>query len=244
MQSVEQILQQSGTPVTTEVLDQTNTKVHWKQCVTCLAIKPHKQFRADSSYREGVRDRCETCEASPRLSTVEHTLRLRESNYYRQETRSQRGTHVLDFVDEAPRWGRMMHAFGSDGFLRRLEDLVGPSGYRLIWTEGAVVGDLAIYRMQRPYQDPEYLGLYIPFNYTMPEFGIMEFDSRDVPVREKFRGWRTILLRLIKAGFFTEEACERVFGEPSTEASTRWRREMFIMRNGYDPDTLTFSSPA
>jgi hypothetical protein len=45
-----------------------------------------------------------------------------------------------------------------------------------------------------------------------PEWSLMYFDDLDVPVRERYRGWRTALLALILNGVVTEEQAERAFG--------------------------------
>lgn len=230
MESVERVLAHGGTPTSTAALDQTDFSVFDKQCLTCRAVKKHSQFRSDHTYRDGRRDQCLLCESSPRLSNAEHVARLREQNYYDVRTKNQRGPHALDWVDEEPRWGRQMHAFE---FLYHLKKLTGDQGQNIFVMEGNIVGDLALFRFRRPYQDPEYL-MYVPYDYTMPEFSIMEWDHRDVPVREEFRGWRTILLRLIRSGVVTEEGCNRVFGEATGPANVPWRREMFVMRNSHE----------
>jgi hypothetical protein len=45
-----------------------------------------------------------------------------------------------------------------------------------------------------------------------PEWSLMYFDEMDVPIRERYRGWRTALLVLITNDVVTEEEAERAFG--------------------------------
>jgi hypothetical protein len=45
-----------------------------------------------------------------------------------------------------------------------------------------------------------------------PEWSVMKFDEFDVPIREKYRGWRTAVLRLIQEGLVTEDEVDRAFG--------------------------------
>jgi len=228
--SEETIVSHGGMPVTTEVLDQSNSKVHWKECCCCGNIQPFGMFRRDSSYREGVRDRCLGCESAPALSTAEHTEMLREKNYYSNAVRKQRWDNQSDYENEEARWGRVMQ---HSELLSKIFKLI-PND--LFVTEGRIVGDLALYRVYgRPQPDLDgrtfrYL-FYIPTG-RLPEFSQYEFDHRDIPVKEKRRGWRTVLLRLIKSGLVTEEQVNQEFGPALGEASTVWRRELWKYRNG------------
>jgi hypothetical protein len=45
-----------------------------------------------------------------------------------------------------------------------------------------------------------------------PEWSVMRFDEYDVPTSEKYRGWRTALLRLIYEGVLEESEVIRAFG--------------------------------
>lgn len=65
----------------------------------------------------------------------------------------------------------------------------------------------------------------------MHEYSSMHFDQRDLPLNEKWRGWRTVLLRLIQLGHVTEEQALQVFGEPSEGGSRRYREQLYYWRN-------------
>lgn len=45
-----------------------------------------------------------------------------------------------------------------------------------------------------------------------PEWSVMRFDEFDVPTTEKYRGWRTALLRLMQEGLLDESEVNRAFG--------------------------------
>lgn len=223
----ENIVRQGGTPVSTAVLDQTDWSVYWKECATCARVKPFGQFRKDSSCREGYRDQCLECESAPRLSTAEHTHALREQNFRAAE--AQRWPDQQDFKNEAARWGAPMH-YGE--LIRKIKRITNS----LYFTDGRIAGDIAVFKihgMGVRQRDFQYL-FYIPTGY-MPEYSIMEFNDRDVLVREKKRGWRTVLLRLIKANVITENQANKEFGEAVGAAATQWRKQLWVHRNGQLP---------
>src|SRR5208282_3127459 len=186
MLSPDQILQQGGTPVSTDVLDQANHKVYEKECAGCMRIQPFGCFRRDSSYKEGVRDLCLNCESSPRLSTTEHLESQREKNY--RAASNQRWDNQLDYENEEARWGRVM---SSSDLISKIIRLI-PND--LFLTDGRIGDDIALYRVYgKPQPDLDgrtfrYL-FYIPQG-RLPEFSQYEFDHRDVPIKEKRRGWR------------------------------------------------------
>jgi hypothetical protein len=58
-----------------------------------------------------------------------------------------------------------------------------------------------------------------------PEWSLMYFDEYNVPVRERYRGWRTALLRLILSDVVTEEEAERAFGRVVENPASELYRE-------------------
>jgi hypothetical protein len=54
-----------------------------------------------------------------------------------------------------------------------------------------------------------------------PEWSVMRFKEYDVPVNEKYRGWRTAMLQLILAGVLTEDEVNRAFG-PVVDNDASW----------------------
>lgn len=66
----------------------------------------------------------------------------------------------------------------------------------------------------------------------MFEYSVIWLDSHGLPLNERQRGWRTVLLRLIQGSFISEEDAHRVFGEPlSGPVSRRLREQLYWFRN-------------
>ena len=64
-----------------------------------------------------------------------------------------------------------------------------------------------------------------------PEWSLMRFDMFDVPICEKFRGWRTALLHLITADVLTEAEVDRAFGPvPLSDVSIDYRKTLYEKR--------------
>lgn len=199
-----------------------------KECCCCTKILAYSFFRKDHSYRDGRRDRCQQCEDSPRLSTAEHTARLKELNYSSHAVQKQRWENQSDYENTVARLGTPM---SHSNLIYKIKKWV-PNIYI---TEGRIIGDLAVFQTY-PCPQPDLEGrdfrylFYIPTG-QLPEFSQYEFDARDVPIRESKRGWRTVLLRLIKIGLLSEETCDREFGRAQGIASTVWYRQLFQFRN-------------
>ena len=199
-----------------------------KECIGCLRVLAYGFYKRDASYRDGHRDLCLSCESAPRLSTDEHTHRLREMNESSEAVRRQQWEHQEDYQNDAARIGRPMH---HSDLIAKLTRLV-PSLYI---TEGNIKGDLAVFRVY-PQPQPrlegrsfEYL-FYMPIG-LMPEFSIYEFNERNIPVREKMRGWRTVLLRLIKSKLLTEDQCHEAFGRAEGPGAIVYLRKLYEFRN-------------
>jgi hypothetical protein len=199
-----------------------------KECCTCGKILSFKFFRRDSSCRDGVRDQCQQCESAPRMSTEEHTARLRELNYGSHAVKRQRWQNQEDYEDDAARVGRVMH---SSDLIRTLKKLVP----RLYFVDGRIIGDISIF-LTYPCAQPSLDGqsfrylFYLPSGY-MPEFSQYEFDARDIPIRESKRGWRTVLIRLITSGLLTEDVVDRTFGKALGAGGVVYRRNLYEHRN-------------
>lgn len=199
-----------------------------KDCIGCGRSLELKFFNRDSSFRDGHRDMCDQCANAPRLSIAEHTRRVHESNMNSAAVQAQRWDHQDDYRDDIAREGRRM---SQADLITRLRQLI-PGLY---FTDGRMADDVAVFRVYgtpQPHlegRDFEYL-LYIPGG-LMPEYSTYEFDGRDIPIREKQRGWRTVLLNLIMSGLISTETCRRVFGEAIGPASNVWYRKLWSFRN-------------
>ena len=58
-----------------------------------------------------------------------------------------------------------------------------------------------------------------------PEWSLMHFNQWDVPVAERYRGWRTALLQLILKNVITEEEVDRAFGPVTLSAASELYRK-------------------
>lgn len=200
-----------------------------KECVGCRRILEYDFFQRDASYRDGRKDLCDLCAGTKRLSIAEHTQRLHEQNYGSEAVRAQRWKEQRDWYFEASRTGRYLHHSDLIRDLKRL----APD---LFFVDGNFVGDVSIFRTYpQPLprlsgRDFEYL-FYMPLGYSQ-EYSTLEFSDLDVPIREKKRGWRTVLLRLVCSRVLTEGQVNEVFGEAHGPASRQYRKQLYAWRNG------------
>lgn len=207
----------------------TSPVIMGKECCCCMRLLEFKFFPRDTSYRDGYRDQCNECASAPRLSTAEHTDRLRELNYSSEALKRQRWDDQEELKDDTSRLGRPMK---HSDFLGVVQKLVP----NLYITEGRLVGDLAIFQIAPCPQDKwggkdfNYL-FYCPSG-ILPEFSQYQFDEvRNIPIRESKRGWRTVLLRLVKAGLLDEATCNKIFGRAEGPAASRWNKQLWQYRN-------------
>lgn len=202
-----------------------------KECCGCYRVLAFRYYQKDSSIRDGYKDVCNVCLSTPRLSTSEHVHRQREINH--RAANSQRWEHQEELYNDDARIGRALY---SSDFVTVIKQMIP----NLYVTQGRIIGNLAAFKtygQPQPRLDGrtfEYL-FYIPTG-LLPEFSLYEFDNRDVPIREKQRGWRTVLLRLIKSEMVTEQYAHQVFGAPSGEAASRYLRTLYDFRNS-QPDS-------
>jgi hypothetical protein len=77
---------------------------------------------------------------------------------------------------------------------------------------------------------PPEIGCWVQNGY-MPEYTVMGFDAHGVPLAEKYRGWRTVLLQLIIKGITTEEKAHKVFGPAERSCADRYNSILYGVRN-------------
>lgn len=71
--------------------------------------------------------------------------------------------------------------------------------------------------------------LQIPAMY---EWSVLRLDRHNIPVGEKFRGWRTAVMELIKKEILTEYQAHKIFGHPSGDKTfRRYQRSLWELRN-------------
>lgn len=111
----------------------------------------------------------------------------------------------------------------------------------LLFTDGSA-GNVAIYRpfnrqelAEREYDwtrpawwnDHQYVGGF-PKDW-LPEYSHVRTNERNLPTRE-YRGWRSVLLSLLKANAITIECANRHFGAATGQRSWSWNQQIQEMR--------------
>ena len=123
--------------------------------------------------------------------------------------------------------------------LRRLR-ILNP---RLAVLDG-IEGNVALYRPLEPWEyDPEQWDEEKPdwfnqYKYVggmaknwLPEYSHVLLDTSNLPTRE-IRGWRSVLLALIKSRTIAVEGAIQQFGDPSNDQrSGRWEEQVWEFRN-------------
>lgn len=141
---------------------------------------------------------------------------VKEYQFYKQD----------ELVDDASSRGRVLHCLE---FLRMLETII-PAYLSANIRKG--LSGLAVYKPKEVdgvRTDWQYVcGVQVGFCY---EYSVLHLDSRGLPLNEKWRGWRTVLLRLIQLGFVTEEQARNVFGEATGPRSRRYNDQLYCFRN-------------
>jgi hypothetical protein len=79
---------------------------------------------------------------------------------------------------------------------------------------------------------PPEVGCWVQKGF-MPEYTVMGFDDHGIPLAEKYRGWRTVLLQLILKGVLTEEKAHRIFGAAERSCAERYNSILWGFRNTY-----------
>jgi len=102
---------------------------------------------------------------------------------------------------------------------------------QIIVRDGGVPGAVALYVYVEPYLREEGNETQ-PFKYVagfewepLPEFAHIITDSRGLPKKE-YRGWRSVLISLIKGGALTYRQAVEEFGNPTGQRAERWFSEL------------------
>lgn len=125
--------------------------------------------------------------------------------------------HPSEYADEGPRVGKIMHSSELINKLRNECNL--QCWYREHPQPRKVT--LLVRPKGGGINDAPQIGCWAQLGY-MPEYSMVRFDEHGVPLDEKFRGWRTVLLQLILKGYLTEAQTNKFFGEAKGPASKRY----------------------
>jgi len=118
--------------------------------------------------------------------------------------------------DQAARMGTPMH---HNELIRKVTALNAS-----VWAEDSLTNPTTVigFYTKLPDGSKKYLGSFE--KGFLPEFSYVLVDAADLPIKEK-RGWRTVLLRLLKQGVLSWGQIKAAFGDSMHVSSERWRRE-------------------
>lgn len=163
------------------------------------------------------------------VKSTEQSIELHQQ-LFEENANAVRGSRWKNQAELA-HWGSRFVNFMSMGELLRKLNKVGElAGFRAFYNDFSRGGLRGINLVNRWGSQKKFL--CAAQNGWMPEFSIMRFDEHFLPQNEQYRGWRTVLLRLIDNGFATEEQVHQIFGKPTDGiGSRRYREELFATRN-------------
>ena len=127
-----------------------------------------------------------------------------------------------EYGDIEPRIGRIMH---SSVLLHKLKTECHLNAW---YAEHILPGRLKLIVKQAG-KEPEF-AVWVQEGFTS-EFTIMKFDEHDVPLDERYRGYRTVLLQLIMKSLISEEDVLKAFGSAIGPASVRYNSTLYEWRN-------------
>jgi hypothetical protein len=126
-----------------------------------------------------------------------------------------------EYADAGARVGTVMH---SSEFINKLRK----AGVKC-WYKTHAMPRMVTLIIQRN-SLPTEVGCWVQLGF-MPELSIMSFDEHNIPLAEKYRGWRTCTLQLILKGAISEKKADEVFGKPKqTPAFSRYNETLFQFR--------------
>lgn len=191
-----------------------------------LAVEDYSKRRHTMTSSQNLEEVCRQREMSNEM--------VKEYKFYRQDED--------DLGDEILRRGQIMHCLE---FQQKLNSII-PCYLSAVIRKG--LSGLAVYKPkayvedgQNKIQEWQYVcGVQVGY---MHEFSTLWFDKHGLPLNEKWRGWRTVILRLIQKEFITEAQADAVFGKATGPASRRHNEQLYFFRNRprreYDPANPT-----
>lgn len=157
-----------------------------------------------------------------KLSPQEANHRLREENKRLSEKKRIPNQTLLENHDMA--FGTPMNY---SELIRRVKKIAP----EVIFEEGGIKGAIAVrHYCWDPYGGEDTLGAmakkYITgfWKQILPEFSSITTDKNGLPARE-IRGWRSVLLALMRSGAIPFEALKKEFGDPVGQRSSLWNEQ-------------------
>jgi hypothetical protein len=154
---------------------------------------------------------------------------VRESFAAEKEISDEMGEvyHIEDQEDLTNEVARKVNPMSTDAFLWKLRQ----NGIKCFTIYNGLQGTVGLWCLPpKQVAKARYICyLQIPAMY---EWSVLRLDRHNIPIGEKFRGWRTVLMELIKKEILTEYQAHKIFGHPAgNKVFNRYRRTLWELRN-------------
>ncbi len=152
-----------------------------------------------------------------KLDAKENLAKLKEKNQELIDAKKLPNQSELENVEKA--LGQRMHW---SEFVQRLQKL----NYDILAEDGGAPNAIAL---RVPWQNEDgtltkkYVGGF--YKEVLPEFSAVIVDDKGLPHRE-IRGWRSVLLGLMKQGILTFIEIEKEFGDAEGQRSHLWHEQL------------------
>ena len=154
-----------------------------------------------------------------KINLTEGLAKIKEDNQKIVDTKKIQNQSLLENQDMAV--GRAMQP---SEFIRLLQKM----NPKIIVEKGGYPNCVAVRYPTWNEDEKELQRKYIsgfPVNEVMQEFSHITVDDKGLPHRE-VRGWRTVLIALIKAGILSFQDVKAVFGDATGQRSVLWDQQM------------------
>ena len=150
-----------------------------------------------------------------KLNEVENLAKLKEGNEKLRQKLRIPGQEELEDADKA-----LGHPMSYTDLIFLLQKV----NRSIVIQDGGIRGAVAV-KIPTVLDDGTYGLKYCTGFYKtiLPEFSHISVDDKGLPLREN-RGWRTVVLALIKQGVITYKDAVDVFGEPQGQRAGRWQQ--------------------
>lgn len=162
-------------------------------------------------------------EGSGSSQSKEELARWKEGND--EIAKEYQWVHPSEYADEGLRIGRILSHAQLINLLRDKCKL------KCFYREMGHPQKIALWVQRNESVEPE-VGCWVQYPMSI-EYSIMDFDSHGVPLAEKFRGWRTVLMQLALKGVITESKINTVFGPATGPASPKYNAFFQSLRKNF-----------
>ena len=154
---------------------------------------------------------------------------VRESFAAEKEISDEMGEayHVEDQADLVNEPARKINPMSTDAFVAKLRS----NGIKCFTVYNGLKGTVGLWCIPpKQIARARYVCyLQIPAMY---EWSVLRLDRHNIPNGEKFRGWRTAVMELMKKEILTEYQAHKIFGHPSgNKTFRRYQRSLWELRN-------------